>query len=86
MNFFFFFLAGLGLHHFVWFFCCGGGDGEWGLLLVTVSGGLSCFRAQALELGLRSCGAWFQLFLQHVESCWTRDRTHVLTGRQIPIH
>ena len=45
---------------------------------------LSSCSSRALELGLCSCGThapW------HVESSWTRDRTHVpCTDRRIPIH
>ena len=56
-------LAALGLH------CCArafSGCGEWGLLsscgpLASRGGGFSCCGAQALELGLSSCGTQAQL-------------------------
>ena len=38
-------------------------------------------------MGFRSCDTWTFICLRHVESSWTRNRTHVLcTSRWIPSH
>ena len=56
--------------------CCAGFSLRWLLLLQSTGP-----RAH----GFSRCSAW--VALQHVESSWTRDRTHVLcTGRQILNH
>ena len=77
-------LVVLGLHCCTWVFSS---CGEQGLPFIVVCELLTAVASLVAEHGLQQLQHAVSVSLQHVESSWTWDQTHVpCIGRQIPIH